>query len=211
MKISRILGVAAIVATANATFADTLSALGTVGAYLGTSLVDFDFWDGVILGVQYDSTNTAHSCYTSWLDMRTNIEDVEPWLVNLAASGGSANSAIVAFTDTWYYQPGTYVKLVKRGTEIANLFFYMYGKCYIEDLLIAFGLAINSFSGAGNTAITLFITFLSYLDYTDSTTDLAVMETYANNGDATEFGKMVGQYITTIFNFSVPSAEYGDY
>ena len=94
----------------------------------------------------------------------------------------------------------------KSGSEIAALYFAFYSDCYIEDLTIAIGLTVNSFSGSLSTLATTFIWFLTFLDISDTTGDFYYMDSYATADSVSDFGVLLGGIVTALFNVQVPSA-----
>ena len=113
-------------------------------------------------------------------------------------------------------------------TNLNNLIVLYYSKCYLEDLIIAFGRTINSFSGGFNTAATVVVqgfqifTFTGEVDAaTETDTDYANYpyglkmlrliddtERPAVTDNALEFGKLLGKIFTKFFNVQVPDVQY---
>ena len=75
----------------------------------------------------------------------------------ISNSSSSENSIANTLTNNPWYLPNTYFKLLKRGQEFTTMYFSFYDKCYLDDLMIAQGRTMNSFSGALNTITTLAI------------------------------------------------------
>lgn len=107
----------------------------------------------------------------------------------------------------------------------------MYSKCYLDDLIIAVGRTVNSFSGGFNTAATVVIqgfqifTFNGEVasanetdaDYANYTYGLKLVrliedtELPAVTNNAVEFGKILGKIFTKFFNVQVPDVQYQSY
>ncbi len=178
----------------------------TAGSYILANYANTDLYAGFILGLQYDTTNTAHNCYLSAVEMLDSIDDLPAFINNVATDGGSPNSAITAITDNPYYMPGTYFKLAKRGSEIANLYFAMYEQCYLEDLTIAIGTTVNSLSGGFNTATTLVVYVLNNLDISSPDNVLTMLYAHANADDVENFAITLAGVFKSLFNVQVPDA-----
>jgi hypothetical protein len=117
---------------------------------------------------------------------------------------------------------------IKLRTSITYLY---YSKCYLEDLIIAFGRTINSFSGGFNTAATVVIQGFQIFSLdgevaaaTETDADYAkysyglkmirlVDDTERPNvtDNAIEFGKLLGKVFTKFFNVQVPDVQYQSY
>jgi hypothetical protein len=106
-----------------------------------------------------------------------------------------------------------------------------YSKCYLDDLIIAVGRTVNSFSGGFNTLATVVIqgfqifTFNGEVasadetdaDYANYTYGLKLVrliedtELPAVTNNAVEFGKILGKIFTKFFNVQVPDVQYQSY
>lgn len=107
----------------------------------------------------------------------------------------------------------------------------MYSKCYLDDLIIAVGRTVNSFSGGFNTAATVVIqgfqiftfngevasaneTVADYANYTYGLKLVRLIEDTelpAVTNNAVEFGKILGKIFTKFFNVQVPDVQYQSY
>jgi hypothetical protein len=107
----------------------------------------------------------------------------------------------------------------------------LYSKCYLDDLIIAVGRTVNSFSGGFNTAATVVIqsfqifnfegevesgseTADDYASYTYGIKLLRLIEDTelpAVTHNAAEFGKILGKIFTKFFNVQVPDVQYESY
>jgi hypothetical protein len=133
------------------------------------------------------------------------------------------NSIVSVITDFAWFQPNTYFKLLKRGQELSTLFFDTYDKCYLDDLLIAVGRTVNSFSGGFNTMTTLAVYSFNLLNLSEPTNDITMMldkvdaaapsSVTTANKDATAraVGTILGKIFTKIFNVQVPDVQYQVY
>lgn len=55
------------------------------------------------------------------------VNSVGPYITALGTTGGgSTNTVINAITTDPFYQPGTYLKLTKRITEVAAVYYVLY-------------------------------------------------------------------------------------
>jgi hypothetical protein len=169
---------------------------------------------GIVLGIQEDNTNTDHACYLSYLDVETVVVGLSDYFTNLG--NGDTNSVANTIISSVWYRPATYFKLIKKSSEIGQLFFVMYSECYFDDMIISVGRTINSFSGGLNTAVTSLSYAMNLLDFTDTTNPLVIM--YSIVDDATfaddyvqDFGLYFATIIKNIFNIEVPEVQYEDY
>ena len=133
------------------------------------------------------------------------------------------NSIVSVITDFAWFQPNTYFKLLKRGQELSTLFFDTYDKCYLDDLLIAVGRTVNSFSGGFNTMTTLAVYSFNLLNLSEPTNDITMMldkvdaaapstvTTATKDATARAVGKILGKIFTKIFNVQVPDVQYQVY
>lgn len=145
----------------------------------------YDLYDGMVLGLQANSSNYNHGCYLSWKALQAEIVKMPAYFTALGSNGGGQNTVIDQITTVPWYQPGTYFKLFKRIQELGALGFAMYDLCYIDDLVIAVGRTVNSFSGGFSTATTL-VTYVVFnlFSMTNGSGDLNTMMNYIerNNG-----------------------------
>lgn len=115
-----------------------------------------------------------------------------------------------------WFRPSTYFKLIKKSSELGQLFFVMYSDCYFDDMIISVGRTINSFSGGFNTLITSLSYGLNLLDFTDTTNPIVVMYSIVDDNTFADdyiqdFGLYFATIIKNIFNIEVPEVQYGDY
>lgn len=116
-------------------------------------------------------------------------------------------------------------------TNIIYLTAVYYSKCYLEDLIIAFGRTINSFSGGFNTAATVVVQGFQIFaldgevaaasetdqDYANYPYGLKMIRLIDNterpavSDNALEFGKLFGKVFTKFFNVQVPDVQYQSY
>lgn len=183
------------------------------------------FYKGVIRGLQANSDNLNHQCVQSYNSFVDAIGQFPTYLTALGQTGGgNGNTLVNALTSNPYYQPGTYLKLIKRGSEVAAIGYNMFDNCYLDDLVISFGRSINSLSGAMNTFTVSAVYLLNILDVSNSGTDLRLLlSACENNLDQTQstpyvqdngveqFGVLLGKMVTKIFNIKVPDFQYQDY
>ena len=107
----------------------------------------------------------------------------------------------------------------------------MYSKCYLDDLIIAVGRTVNSFSGGFNTAATVVIQGFQIFnfdgevasgsetanDYANYPYGLKLVRLIENTelpavtNNAVEFGKILGKIFTKFFNVQVPDVQYQSY
>lgn len=182
----------------------------TIGDYIKTNIDNIDLWEGVVLGLQQDSTDTSHECYISFVSWATKLSAIPTTVVNYAANP-PPNSVMSQVTSDPWKQPGSYFVVAKLVSESGSMFFSFYDYCYIDDMLISVGRTINSISGAFNTLITAVTYFFNNYDYTDSTTSFYSLNDYATSDSATDFGIVMGVIVTEIFNIQVPSVQYNDF
>lgn len=88
--------------------------------------------------------------------------------------------------------------------KLSLTFIFLYSDCYLEDLLIGVGKTVDSFSGLFNTATTSGVYILNLLDTTSPTNDINLLNDAATNTNLKEFGKILGNIVTKIFNIQVP-------
>ena len=121
-----LLSTAALISTVKAT--SILDSLYQTGLYLVNNYDDSDLWGGFVLGLQYDTTDTAHECYTSYESFVTDISSLSTYITNIitAPTVAADNSIIYYLTDNPYFVPSVYIKLVKRLSESGSVFFVFY-------------------------------------------------------------------------------------
>ena len=92
----------------------------------------------------------------------------------------------------------------------------------MDDLLIAVGRTVNSFSGGFNTMTTLAVYAFNLLNLDDPNNDIVVMlttaeqstaapSTWTDASKANAVGKTLGKIFTKIFNVQVPDVQYQVY
>lgn len=121
--------------------------------------------------------------------------------------------------------------MFKRAQELTALFFDLYDKCYLDDLIIAVGRTVNSFSGGFNTAATVVIQGFQIFNFdSEVASGSETANDYANypyglklvrlientelpavTNNAVEFGKILGKIFTKFFNVQVPDVQYQSY
>jgi hypothetical protein len=144
-----------------------------------------------------------------------------PDYIDAISDTSNAENSIVSTLTTYpWFQPNTYFKLLKRGQELSTLFFTFYDKCYFDDLMIAVGRTVNSFSGGFNTMTTLAVYSFNLLNLSDKNNDITKMldlidkaedTTFTTDIKAKEVGKILGKIFTKIFNIQVPDVQYQVY
>jgi len=183
------------------------------------------FYRGLIRGLQANPNNLNHQCVKSYSDFVSAINSFGPYITALGVTGGgNGNTLVNALTQNAYYQPGTYLKLLKRGSEVAAIGYNLFDQCYLDDLLISFGRSINSLSGALNTVTVSVVYILNILDVSNGNTDLRLLLSACdNNLDQTrsdywvtdsgveQYAVILGKMVTKIFNIKVPDFQYQDY
>ena len=87
-------------------------------------------YNGIVLGLQQDPTNTAHECILSFGNLEAQQDSVMQFLTDLtkqAAAGTTTGNSVMQSTMTSpWYMPGTYFQLTKRYMEMGSLFFTFY-------------------------------------------------------------------------------------
>jgi hypothetical protein len=71
---------------------------------------------GIILGLQEDNTNTDHACYLSYIDVETVVTGLSTYFTNLGE--GDSNSIANTLISSEWMRPSTYIKLLKKASEI---------------------------------------------------------------------------------------------
>jgi hypothetical protein len=172
------------VTTASAQSYDFFTSIEKVAGYswtFGTQRVT-PFYKGIIRGLQANSNNLNHQCVKSYTDFVGAIGSFPGYLTALGQTGGgNGNTLVNALTTNPLYQPGTYLKLIKRGSEVAAVGYNMFDSCYLDDLLISFGRSINSISGALNTLTISSVYLLNVLDVSNPNTDLRLLQSAVDN------------------------------
>lgn len=191
-----------------------IGGLITAFSGFGSTFSNQYLYRGVILGLQEDNTNTDHACYTSYLDVETIVTGLSDYFDALGDSD-SNGIATTLITSTWM-RPATYIKLLKKSSEIGQVFFVMYSECYFDDMIISLGRTLNSFSGALNTFVTSLTYCMNLLDFTDTTNPLVLMYSIVDDGTyaddyVTDFGLEFSTILKNIFNIEVPEVQYEDY
>ena len=126
----------------------------------------------MVLGLQQNQDNVQHQCYVSFETLKGDIQKMEDYINAISNSSNAENSIVTTWTNDPWKQPNTYFKLFKRIQELSTLFFTMYDKCYFDDLMIAVGRTVNSFSGGFNTMTTVAVYSFNLLNLNDETNDI---------------------------------------
>lgn len=156
--------------------------LANIKSYIASNYNTVAFWEGVVLGLQEDHTDTTHECFTSFSSWATQIAAI-PTQIVASAANPPPNSVMSTVVSNAWQQPGTYFLLTKLVSESGSIFFTFYDNCYIDDMLISFGRTINSISGAFNTVVTAVTYFFNNYDTTNSETSFYSLDTYATADD----------------------------
>lgn len=217
MKLLSLLSIAATALVAQATApTDIFIGFGGIGYGIYKFSVDKYFYRGIVLGLQQDQTNVDSQCFNSYETLEENILQLPSYVVSLVADSNNQNSAISAFVDNVWYRPATYFKLTKRGSEVGSVFFNLYNMCFLDDLIIAIGKTVNSFSGQFNTLANMFVVGLNLLNFDDVDNDIVNMYEAATAASPTDaeiqdFGRRFGMIFTLLFNVQVPEVQYNDF
>ena len=127
MKLIALASTLALISTVQA--ATMFSAISSTVTYLLSNYDNTDFWGGIVLGFQYDTTDDTTDCYTSYDTFVTDVGDLTTYLTNLASEADSQeinNSILVYFVTNPYYRPALYIKGLKRVSETGSVFFDFY-------------------------------------------------------------------------------------
>lgn len=105
---------------------------------------------------------------------------------------------------------------MKKASEVGTIFFNMYTQCYFDDIIIAVGRTINSFSGGFNTVMTSVVYCLNLLDFADTTNPMVIMYSIVDNSSLTDddfeaYGLGFSTIIKNLANVKVPEAQYQDF
>ncbi len=181
--------------------------------------VSWDIYEGMVLGLQQNENNVQHQCYVSFETLKGDVQKMPDYINAISDTSNAENSIVSTLTNNPWIQPNTYFKLLKRGQELSTLFFTLYDKCYFDDLMIAVGRTVNSFSGGFNTMTTLAVYSFNLLNLSDSNNDITKMldiidetENATTTDDkAKRVGKILGKIFTKIFNVQVPDVQYQVY
>jgi hypothetical protein len=174
----------------------------------------------MVLGLQQNSDNADHQCYVSFETLKGDIQKMPEYIYAISDTSNTENSIVSTLTNNPWIQPNTYFKLLKRGQELSTLFFTFYDKCYFDDLMIAVGRTVNSFSGGFNTMTTLAVYSFNLLNLSDPNNDITKMldiidtaetATITTDTKAKDVGKILGKIFTKIFNVQVPDVQYQVY
>jgi hypothetical protein len=180
----------------------------------------WDIYEGMVLGLQQNPENVQHQCYASFETLKGDIQKMPDYINAISDNSNAENSIVSTLTNNPWIQPNTYFKLLKRGQELSTLFFTFYDKCYFDDLMIAVGRTVNSFSGGFNTMTTLAVYSFNLLNLSDENNDITKMldiiddkpaGKYTNEARPKEVGKILGKIFTKIFNVQVPDVQYQVY
>jgi len=217
MKLLSLLSIAATALVAQATApTDIFIGFGGIGYGIYKFSVNKFFYRGVVLGLQQDQTNVESQCFNSYKSIEENILQLPAYVDSLLADENNQNSVISSFVTEVWYRPATYFKLTKRASEVGSVFFNLYNMCFLDDLIIAIGKTVNSFSGQFNTLANMFVVGLNLLNFDDIDNDIVHMyeaATVASPTDAEiqDFGRRFGAIFTLLFNVQVPEVQYNDF
>lgn len=199
-----------------------------------TPALDWSIFEGFLLGLQTNSDNTQHQCYLGLQTLKDNVYALPDYKRAISGESSSTQNtntiADALFAGQAWFQPGTYFKLFKRLQELSGIYFDLYDKCYLEDLIISVGRTLNSFSGGFNTAATVITQGLSIFNFegevttAETTTDFdgysyglkmaRLIEGTENPTSAhptRDFGMYLGKIFTKFFNIQVPDVQYQSY
>ena len=96
-----------------------------------SSTISWPFFEGLVLGLQQDSTNTDHECYVAFTSLESDIGKLPAYIQTVTGeddsdySNGNTIMDALPLSSIWF-QPGLYFKLFKRGQELSSLFFDLY-------------------------------------------------------------------------------------
>ena len=188
---------------------------GAIVAFEGLGLFYANqyMYRGLVRGIQQNPDNTEHPCYTSYIELETQVLNFPNFIAALGNGDGSKNTAASTLIQNVWYRPGTYFSIVKKSSEVGTVYFNMYQQCYLDDLIISLGRTINSFAGSLNTLATVAVYGLNTLDFSSATNHLVNMYSVVktnnpNNDDVYYYGYYLAQMIKSIFNINVPDAAY---
>ena len=99
--------------------------------------------------------------------------------------------------------------MLKLILESGTQFFVAYNDCYFNDLVIAVGLSVNSFSGFFNTFTTISIQGLNMLNLSAANNLLVMMYNASITNSPIAFGISIGMLISKTFNVQVPDVQPG--
>lgn len=195
---------------------DILAGIVTAAQGIPAGVISPFFYRGVILGLQEDSTNTAHQCYQSYLGIEAAALGVPAYIVAISSDTSESNSLASTFISSIYLRPATYLKLIKKGSELGTIFFNMYTQCYFDDIIIAVGRTINSFSGGFNTLMTSAVYALNLLNFADTANPMVIMSSIVttssfSDDDLQAYGLQFSTIIKNLANVKVPEAQYQDF
>lgn len=120
-------------------------AIVAIGEYIGTqaytdatsidwtstsSTISWPFFEGLVLGLQQDSTNTDHECYVAFTALEADIGKLPAYIQTISGEDdtdySNGNTILDALPISIWFQPGLYFKLFKRAQELSALFFDLY-------------------------------------------------------------------------------------
>jgi hypothetical protein len=92
--------------------------------------VNWSIFEGFFLGLQLNSENTDHQCYSSLETMKGDVYKLPDYLRAITGQNdenSSGNTIVDALPlNSPWYQPATYFKMFKRGQELMALYFDLY-------------------------------------------------------------------------------------
>lgn len=115
-----------------ATAQDLLTDLSNIGSFILANgnpySSSWNLYNGIVLGLQQNTENTEHSCYTSFQGFSAALDTVPSFVLALAnpPTTASQNSIIYQMNLEWYMMPSTYFILIKRFSEIGSIYFSFY-------------------------------------------------------------------------------------
>lgn len=83
----------------------------------------------------------------------------------------------------------------------------MYEKCYFDDVLIAMGRVLNSFSGLFSTATSFAVYGFNQADLKTGTDIVNAYNAATGTPVPKDLGKILGKIFTLIFNVQVPAVD----
>jgi len=211
---------ASMIAVGTVAARDLVSGLAQLQGYVMLKGAEsWDIYEGMVLGLQQNPENVQHQCFVSFETLKGDVQKMPDYINAISDTSNAENSIVSTLTNNPWIQPNTYFKLLKRGQELSTLFFTLYDKCYFDDLMIAVGRTVNSFSGGFNTMTTLAVYSFNLLNLSDENNDITKMldiiddatTKYTTDTKAKEVGKILGKIFTKIFNVQVPDVQYQVY
>ena len=172
-------------------------------AILPDLLQNHPFYEGFILGLQEDNTDTTSNCYTSEHALYELLTQTD-----LEFTGYKYATELKGNTAT---DIGYILNLNAIMNEASLIFFNLYASCFIELFFITLGRISNSPSIAGNLIVSFTSELIEFFWFNKGVTFDLQTQLQTTPIDYTATGKATSTWISSFLEFKVPTYKYNKF